>query len=250
MDRVPAHYWKATRHPWPCLVFLIPLLVVYEVGVLWLGGAHPEAIRNGVDTWLHWSLEAAGLSELYWPPVLIVLVFLAWSWSRWPDRPRDLLGIGTGMGMESLVFAGGLFGLSRALGPILDSLGIPLALPGQTDQVVTQMVTFVGAGIYEEVLFRLGLFTGIAWLLRQAGIPALLAILVGAFGSSLIFSAAHHAGPQGETFDGYAFLFRTLAGLYFTGVFQLRGFGIAVGAHACYDVMVGVIISPSVSIPG
>ena len=30
------------------------------------------------------------------------------------------------------------------------------------------------------------------------------------------------------------------AGLYFALLFQLRGFGIAVGTHACYNVMVSV----------
>jgi hypothetical protein len=28
--------------------------------------------------------------------------------------------------------------------------------------------------------------------------------------------------------------------LYFTALYQFRGFGIAVGAHACYDVLVGI----------
>ena len=32
------------------------------------------------------------------------------------------------------------------------------------------------------------------------------------------------------------------AGLYFALLFRLRGFGIAVGAHALYDVMVGVVL--------
>lgn len=49
-------------------------------------------------------------------------------------------------------------------------------------------------------------------------------------------------GPYGGPFDGYVFLFRTLAGLYFTAVYQVRGFGSAVGAHACYDVLVGVLV--------
>ena len=46
-----------------------------------------------------------------------------------------------------------------------------------------------------------------------------------------------------EVFDAYVFLFRTLAGVYFAVLFQLRGFGIAVGAHACYDVLVGVVVT-------
>jgi membrane protease YdiL (CAAX protease family) len=68
------------------------------------------------------------------------------------------------------------------------------------------------------------------------------ASLLAAAASALIFSSAHHIGPHGENFDGYVFLFRTLAGLYFAILYQLRGFGIAVGAHACYDVLVGVAL--------
>ena len=243
MHQAQGGYLHATRHPWPSLLFLLPLLAAYEGGVCWLGGTQPEALRNGADTWLHWGLEAFGLPQLYWPPVLIALVFLVWSWFRRDDRPRDLLGVCTGMAVESLLFAGGLLGLSRVLGPVLDTFGIALDLPPQTDQTVAQIVTFVGAGIYEEVLFRLLLYAGVAWLLQQAEVPALAAMLVAGIGSALIFSAAHHAGPYGEVFDGFVFLFRTLAGFYFTLLYQWRGFGIAVGAHACYDVLAGVILS-------
>ena len=35
-------YIFATRHPWSALLFLIPLLALYEGGVLWLGGEGPE----------------------------------------------------------------------------------------------------------------------------------------------------------------------------------------------------------------
>ena len=49
-------YLLATRHPWSCFVFLAPLLAAYEGGVLLLGGAHAQALRNGADTWLRWAL--------------------------------------------------------------------------------------------------------------------------------------------------------------------------------------------------
>jgi membrane protease YdiL (CAAX protease family) len=70
----------------------------------------------------------------------------------------------------------------------------------------------------------------------------LLALLAAAFASAVLFSAAHHAGPYGEPFDRYVFVFRTIAGLYFAAIFVVRGFGIAVGAHACYDVLAGVVV--------
>jgi hypothetical protein len=242
MYRSKRGYFLATRHPWPCLLFLLPLLAAYEGGVIWVGGTQPEALRNGADTWLHWGLKAFGLSELYWTPVLIAVGFSLWSWLRRWDLPGDLVGVCLGMAMESMLFAAGLLGISRALGPVLDCFGIALSYPHSPEKTLAQVITFVGAGIYEEVLFRLLLFAGVVWLLRQAEVLPLAAFLIAAAGSALIFSAAHHAGPNGEPFDRYAFLFRTVAGLYFTGVFQWRGFGIAVGAHACYDLLAGIVL--------
>lgn len=243
MHRRPVGYFAATRHPWPCLLFLLPLLAAYEGGVLWLGGTHPEALRNGADTWLHWGLEAFGLSQLYWAPGLVGLVFVAWSWRRRADRPWETRAVLAGMALESLVFAGGLLILSRSLAPLLENLGIALDVPPPPNQMLANVITFVGAGIYEEILFRLILFRGMFWLVDRVDVPAPAVFPIAALGSALIFSAAHHAGPYGEAFDAYVFCFRALAGLYFTLLFQMRGFGIAVGAHAFYDVLVGVIIA-------
>jgi hypothetical protein len=242
MDRAKSGYLAATRHPWPCLIFLLPLLAVYEGGIWWLGGKQPEALRNGADTWLHWGLEAFGLAEMYWAPVLVGLLFVLWSWVRWSDRPDGLAGIWAGMAFESLLYASGLLGLSRALGPALDGLGIIGAASPPAGRGLAQVVTYVGAGIYEEMLFRLLIFGGTVWALRQAAVPVPLAVGASAAGAALLFSAAHHAGPYGEPYTAYVFVFRTVAGLYFTVVYQLRGFGVAVGAHAWYDVLAGGVI--------
>jgi membrane protease YdiL (CAAX protease family) len=235
-------YLKATRHPLPCLLFLLPLLLTYEAGVVWLGESQPDVLRNGADVWLRWGLEALGLNELYWVPAAVVLLFLGWSWLRRADRPKDLLGVWSGMGIESIVFALGLWGLSLGLWPLVDGLGIELDAPAPSDQAVAQAVTFLGAGIYEELIFRLVLYSGLAWVLRRAtfGVPGsgVLAAVV----SAAVFSAAHHIGPRGEAFEGYVFLFRTLAGVYFALLFRCRGFGVAAGAHACYDVLAGIMV--------
>jgi membrane protease YdiL (CAAX protease family) len=243
MPRDATDYLSATKHPWSCLWFLLPLLAAYEGGILWLGGTHSEAIRNGADTWLHWGLESLGLHELFWGPILIAALFLAWSWWRLDDRPYDIVGICLGMGVESVIFALGLWGLSTELSPLLDNFGIKLNAHPQADSALVQMITFVGAGIYEEVLFRLVLFSGLFWVLRQINVPNTIGVILAATGSALIFAAAHHFGPFGERYDAYVFVFRTLAGIYFALLFQLRGFGVTVGAHALYDVLVGVLIT-------
>jgi hypothetical protein len=242
MGRSKISYFSATRHPWACLVFILPLLAAYEGGVLWLGSAEPDLLRNGADTWLRWALDAFGLRQLYWAPVILAAYLIGWSWLRRKDRPSDMLGIWIGMAIESAIFAVGLWAISLGLGPFLDRLGVKLNSPQQIEPAFEQAITFLGAGIYEEVLFRLLLFSGLVWLLRSAAVSKPLALLLASITSATIFSSAHHLGPYGEPFNNFVFFFRTLAGLYFTVVFRVRGFGITVGAHAFYDVLVGIVV--------
>jgi membrane protease YdiL (CAAX protease family) len=98
----------------------------------------------------------------------------------------------------------------------------------------------LGAGIYEEALFRLILFSCLVRLLRLVEVNGLFSVVLAALASALLFSAAHHLGPYGQPYSNYLFLFRLIAGLYFALLFQVRGFGIAVGAHSCYNLMVSI----------
>lgn len=243
-------YLRATRHAWPTGVFLLPLLAAYEGGVFWLGGANAELLRNGADAWLRWGLETLGLRHFLLMPTL-VLAYLGvkclWTWG---DRPEaGTLGVCLGMAVESVLFALGLWSLSRNFGPLLDNLGVVLSTAAPafdpstwtpTQLAVGRVVTFVGAGIYEEVLFRLVLFGGLVGLMRLALVPKAAAVPLGALASALLFAAAHHVGAYGEPMDAFVFLFRVSAGVYFALLYQLRGFGVAVGAHAGYDILVGL----------
>jgi membrane protease YdiL (CAAX protease family) len=151
------------------------------------------------------------------------------------------LNVWLGMALESVGFAFGLWALSKELGPFLEQFDIHLSV-GMDSKTLGRVVTFVGAGIYEEMLFRLLLFCALGIVFRLMGVPRIISALLVGIASAVLFAAAHHLGPYGEPINGYVFLFRSLAGFYFALLYQLRGFGIAVGAHACYDVLVGVLI--------
>jgi hypothetical protein len=234
-------YLSSTRHPWACFLFLLPLLAAYEGGLFWIGGDQSARLRNGADAWLRWSLDVFGAGHALAAPAVVLGVMLAWSWWRWADRPKDPVTAWFGMAFESAVFAVVLWQFSRNFGPILDTLGVKLQITVRTAPAA-QILTFIGAGIYEEVLFRLGLFGGLALLLRAVGIPRAVAVLLAACAAAAAFAAAHHVGPYGEPMRADYFVFRAAAGLYFTALFVGRGFGVAVGAHAGYDVLVGVVV--------
>src|SRR5262249_53820682 len=98
------NYLRATRHPWPCLLFLLPLLAAYEIGIVCVGGTQADALRNGADSWLRWAVEAFGLHQLYIVPGILALVFVVWSLLRLDDRPDDTSSVCLGMAIESLGF--------------------------------------------------------------------------------------------------------------------------------------------------
>jgi len=247
-------YWSATRHPFACALFVLPLLIFYEAGLYFLGPASMDEARNGADAWLRGILQQIGISPLYGAPVLLLGVLLVWSIWRGTDHPDDYLGVCVGMTVESVLCALGLLCLSQFLFPLLQMLGNVLETP--TVRLVTlstspaatprvaweQIVGFVGAGIYEETLFRLLLYSGLAALLLLLDMPRWFGLSAAALASALAFAGAHNLGPHGEPFQMVVFLFRTCAGIYFTWVYHVRGFGIAVGAHASYDVLVGVVL--------
>ena len=232
-------YLRSTRHPWPCLLFVLPLVIAYEGGVALLGGPHPENLRNGADNWLRVGLTRVGISWVWLPPATLLALMVVWTWRQREERPIELLAVLSGMVLESVAYAIGLWGISRALGPMLEEFGVALSA-ASAEPAVGQVITYLGAGIYEEALFRLILFACLVRLLRMVDVNGLLAVLLAASASALLFSAAHHIGPYGQPYGNYLFLFRLIAGVYFAVLYQWRGFGIAVGAHACYNLMVSI----------
>ena len=264
-------YWEDTRRPLPCLIFVLPFLLIYELGVFWLVGANgePMAIRTGADVWMRQGLAAVGLTSPWILPATLVVSLLVWQLANLRElhfRTGTLIG----MAIESVIWALALIALSRGVdvafttvesaaltmevpntesGPDPDSNPNPnpnasssseaAATPATINSTLALIVGFVGAGIYEESLFRLALVPVLALGFRMLLAKRLMAATLAIFVSAAIFAIAHHAGAQGEAFSWYAFVFRCAAGVGFAGLFALRGFGIAVGAHIAYDVMVG-----------
>jgi len=235
-------YWSQTRRPLPCLIFVLPILVVYEAGVLWLAGHGTEELRTGADAWMRHALGTVGLTDQWLLPLFLILALLAWQAldaREWRFAPSCLAG----MGIESLVLAVALIGLSRLVdlgfarleGQALLAVGTG---PGRWASAAP-LVGYLGAGVYEEALFRLGLIPLFFGILRLLQLPAVPARTLAVTASALLFSCAHHAGTPGEAFTWFAFIFRWLAGVFFAWVFVVRGFGVAVGAHTTYDILVG-----------
>ena len=92
-------------------------------------------------------------------------------------------------------------------------------------------------------MFRLCLLPVLYGGLRTLALRPRGAAIAAVLMSSVIFSAAHYVGPAADQLTAFSFLFRTLAGVFFAALFVTRGFGITVGCHAAYDLLVGLLLA-------
>lgn len=228
-----SYRWR-TQRPLTCLVFLAPLLVLFQVGTLHYdtGLLAPKHLGQ--------LLRSLGATGNYLPCLLVVVVLLlqhVLHRDKWRIRPRDLAGM---LG-ESVIWAAPLVVLSQVMGELVAQVARDASEAGPLMRL-EELLVAVGAGIYEEFLFRLVLISLVMLIcvdvfgLRK-DVVAAAAVLVGA----ALFSLYHLPVEQitgEEAFPWGTFLFRAAAGGYLGAMFVFRGFAIAVGGHIVYNVYV------------
>ncbi|MGR3177695.1 MAG: CPBP family intramembrane glutamic endopeptidase [Candidatus Anammoxibacter sp.] len=212
-------------------IFILPLLVMYEVGIVMYG----SQVKNSADVMVKMPFAFFGRSGSLIFNMLVVVIFFV-AVFRLEKEHRLKFGIYIPMLLESFVYAiflGPVVG--RAVGYVMQRF---LADPMTSSGTGMQIVLSVGAGVYEEIVFRLILLTVLNLLFckvlrlnKTMGI--VLSIIVG----SVLFSSIHYVGSLSDTFTSSSFIFRFLAGAVLATIFMLRGLGIAVYTHAIYDVM-------------
>lgn len=232
-------YFRRSELPLTSLAFLLPLMIAYELGTsaFTFDPVHQTEQRIIAFTLMQRFFLMFGATGKYMPALAVALVLLAWHVARrdkWKVRPAHVAG----MGLESLVLAIPLIVISRVAERYLAHVSLTAAGGGaKFADAKTLFVLSLGAGVYEELIFRLVAFTVLSFLLIDVlefrkSIGSLLVVLI----SAALFSAYHYLGD--EPFRWWSFSFRALAGLYFGVVFLCRGFGITAGSHAAYDLCV------------
>lgn len=202
------------------LVLIFPLLLAYEIGVLFAGRV------NGADVVTRAIYGALGRTTYLLVYAVIAIGFLVWirRGRRWATLRLE---IAAPVILEAAIYA---LTLGSVIGLLLDRvLGLGIS--------AGSVVNALGAGVHEELVFRLGLLGSLV-VLGERHLERRVAIALAIAASSIVFSAAHHAGPYGEPFTAHAFAFRCFAGAAFALIFWFRSLAHAVYAHVLYDVLV------------
>ena len=117
---------------------------------------------------------------------------------------------------------------------------LPLAAAPALGSRGAAIVMSLGAGFYEELVFRVLLFGLGAWVVRWLwdGQGRVVALVLWVLLAAAMFSGWHYVGEMGDVWNTRTFVFRWVCGIIFTVIFVFRGFAPAVWTHALYDVWV------------
>jgi membrane protease YdiL (CAAX protease family) len=226
-------YHQHTRSATYGVLSALPLFVLYEAMIVAVNTGTQAPVRVGAEVWLKDLLATTGVRGGL---LLVLIAALAGIAAFLLDRDKSIP-------LRSRYFAG-IVGESVLYAIIVAILvsnlvaAIFAVAPPPEGDLWTQLALSIGAGLYEELLFRVLLVGGLALLFRpffrNPNAGYLLATILGA----LLFSLVHYAGPLGDPFELPSFTFRFAFGLALNVLFLWRGFGVAAWTHALYDVMV------------
>lgn len=237
LSRAP--YWQRSRRPVEILVFLLPLVIAFELALIW-SPDHSAVMRIAAYRWVESMFVAMGAADfgLAIPGILMVVALLVWqvltreSWRfHLPTIPV--------MGVESILLAIPLLIVGVILGNqvVVEDMAQAMIVPGsilidEPPSFVEMIAMAIGAGLYEELIFRWVLIAILHSILADGfKIASRTAAMVAAVISSLLFMLAHDPDTAG------AALFFLVGGMWFSSIYLVRGFGLAAGAHVAYDVM-------------
>lgn len=230
----PNHYFQVSRRPLQALIFLLPLLLLYELGTAKLLSDPTTGDAYVVAAWslLAYTFDLIGVGGYYLPGLVVIAALLGMHVFRrepWEIDPPLYLA----MAAEALAWSIVLLVFAVMWG------GRP-EVP--QNELAEDLILGIGAGVYEELVFRLIAIVALHLLLvdvfgMRDSVGAILAVVV----SAALFSGYHFVSLD-TAGDPIAFtvpraLFFFLGGLYFGTLFVWRGFGVAAGAHAFYDII-------------
>ena len=226
-------YSRASKSPFYSFLFVVPLMMTYEIAAFVMNKSDIEGLRNGADVVTKQIFSLFGVAGFYGFSILVLAILIGLFIHELRDKEfilqyRYLLA----MLCESILY-GLLFGfvVSRITNIFLQ---FPTSFSWKH-----QLVLSLGAGVYEEFLFRVVLITLFVLIFTKVvGLKKITSVIIAIFISSLIFSGFHYIGILGEPFLVRTFVFRFIGGTILSVLYVLRGFGVTAYTHSFYDLFI------------
>lgn len=230
------HYLENTNNLLYSFLVSLPLFLLYEFLILVSQPSGDAIVRISVDVWVKTLFTFLGVNAVSFSLLLVAVIGLFIIYKE-RERLKTLnFSYFPVLIIEATVYAIVVAIISQSL--VSAILNMAASDPINSLSITQQIALSLGAGLYEELFFRVILVTVFILLFTKlfgkkwAGITAAVVL------SALLFSAVHYVGSMGDAFTMSSFLYRFLFGLILNGIYVWRGFGVAAWTHAIYDIMV------------
>lgn len=235
MQETSRSYLEQTRGILYSYLISVPLLIAYEI-LIWVSQPPHQTVRISVDILFKSIFQTFGVNAI--SATLIVAAFIGSIilYVKRSDLPHLSLKYFLSMILESAVYA---VVVTIVIVGFLETI-LTMDVYNSVERLnkIQLFALSLGAGLYEELFFRVILVGGLSYLLMNFFSRRGAAYAVAAFLAALIFSGVHYVGQYGDFFTLGSFLFRFLFGLALNVIYVTRGFGIAAWTHALYDIFV------------
>ena len=225
-------YLKKSKSSFYSFVITLPIFLVYELGIFLMRDTEFSYIKNGADVLIEEAISTLGFDIFYISSSLFLLVFfiVAYYQKRNYDSFKIYKSYLFLMLFESLIYASLLLFFLGSMGLYLMDISV--------ENVQFNLILSLGAGIYEELIFRvfsLFIFYRLVKFIFKS-MNHFSAQFFALFLSSILFSLFHFIGAESFTQD--AFTIRFIAGILLGLLYINRGFGITAITHSFYDIFV------------
>lgn len=235
----PLRQYFSTTHTLLYSYFVsLPLLLMYEFLIYLSQPDTDQIVRISVDVWIKTLFSYIGRDVL---SISLIVIAIIGFFVIYRERKR-LSSLKASyfflMVAEASVYA---FVLALLISTTVSNLlHIIQVQPVETLGLTQKLALSLGAGLYEELFFRVILVSSLLYIFKNQFTKQNMAYALAMILAALIFSAVHYVGAMGDPFTFGSFLFRFLFGLALNAIYIWRGFGMAAWTHAMYDLMVVV----------
>lgn len=229
-------YFNSTNTLLYSYLISLPLLLLYEILIFVAQPESEQVVRISVDVWIKTLFSYFGQDVL---SITLIFIALFGIFVLYKERQK-LNSLKAGYFLTMLIEASAYaFLLALIISTTVSSL-LQIVAPQGVESLSTiqQLALSLGAGIYEELFFRVILVSLLLFILKYMVQTKWLRYTLAMVIAALLFSTVHYIGDLGDTFTLGSFLFRFLFGLALNAIYIFRGFGMAAWTHAIYDIMV------------
>jgi len=232
--RLFKNYYKLSKSPIYSIFFILPLIIIYEILLFSFNHSDIIGMRNGADALLRQFFALFNIYGFYLVGFVVLIgLFISYYFqSKHENFDIFMSRFYLLMFLESMIYAIILFIFVEKIG---DIFLMPTTIAGKRQLIALSM----GAGIYEELIFRVVLIKAGIFLLKDifrfSGWVSNIGTVLFA---SFIFAVFHYIGIYGDEFNIVSFSIRFSAGIFLSILFLLRGYGIAVYTHSIYDLVI------------